>query len=324
MLADVPSNRIVLARTEEPQALRQAVAQGQLVRVRRGAYVHPETAPARGDSAETRARALVRAHAVHRQMRAPHVFSHETAALLWGLRTWTVAEVTHLRQRSRAGGERARDVARHVGVPERHMVIDGLPVTSLEQTVLDCALTLPVLDGLVVTDAALGQGLRVEVVRDLLAAVRKPNGRARAAMVLTLADGGAESAWETWLRYIALWRGLPRPTLQLPVPTRLGRFRVDVAWTEHRVLAEFDGQVKYADGAFGPDYSGRRALVEEKRREDAIAEAFGVRPLRFMATDARDPESVAQRLLAKFPPVVRASARIDRRLPRLAPWPSSR
>ncbi|WP_130411883.1 hypothetical protein [Xylanimonas ulmi] len=223
--------------------------------------------------------------------------------------------MTHLRQQSKPGGQRAGDVVRHVGLPESYGVIDGLPVTSLEQTVLDCALTMPPLDALVIADAALAHGLRLEATRDLLARVRKPNGKARAALVLDLAGGGSQSAWETWLRYLAARLGLPRPVLQFPVRTHLGVYRVDLAWPEHPVLAEFDGQVKYTDGAFGQDYSGRRALVEEKRREDAIAEALGVRPIRFMAADARDPDAVARRLLARFPPDVRAAARVDRRLP---------
>ncbi|QAY63139.1 hypothetical protein ET495_07680 [Xylanimonas allomyrinae] len=256
---------------------------------------------------------------MHAQVRAPHVFSHATAALIWGLRLWAVSDVTHLRQRSKPGGDRAADIARHVGLPAQHGIVDGLPVTSLEQTVLDCALTMPVLDALVVADAALGQGLREREVRQRLADVRKPNGTARAACVLGLMDGGSQSAWETWLRYVAARLGLPRPVLQYPVATHLGVYRIDLAWPEQRVLAEFDGQVKYTDGAFGRGYDGRRALVEEKRREDAIAEALGVRPVRFMAVDARDPEAVARRLLARFPPDVRAAARPDRRLPRPTP-----
>jgi hypothetical protein len=318
----VSSAKILLAREEEPNSLRRAVASGRLVRVRRGAYVpaDADATPSLTAAARRRARALERVRAVHAQLRAPHVFSHSTAALVGGLRLWNVDDVTHVRQRSRAGGDRAADIARHVGLPSEHGIIDHLPVTTLAQTVLDCALTMPVLDALVVADAALAQGLRTREVRDLLALVRKPNGKARAALVLDLADGASESAWETWLRYVAAGLGLPRPVLQFPVTTHLGVYRVDLAWPKERVLAEFDGQVKYADGELGRGYDGRRALVAEKRREDAIAEALGVRPIRFMAADARGPGAVARRLLARFPAETRNAATRDRRLP-LAPWP---
>ncbi|MCL1869905.1 MAG: hypothetical protein FWF90_05775 [Promicromonosporaceae bacterium] len=302
------SDKVVLAREREQGELRRLVGSGELRRVRRGGYV---VGPADGPDAA----ALAHLAVVHRQLRAPHVVSHASAALLWGLPLWRVPSVTHVRQASAMSGTRSSDVARHIGLPATRVEIDGIPTTTLEQTVLDCLLTMPALDGLVVADAALRRGLRADVVRERLAALTQRNGRARATLVLSLADAGAESAWETWLRYLALHAGLPRPTAQWVARTHLGTFRVDLGWPEHGVLAEFDGQVKYMDGAFGPGYDGRRALVEEKRREDAIAEAFGIRPLRFMATDARHPASSAKRLLARFPPRVRAQARPNPRLP---------
>ena len=67
--------------------------------------------------------------------------------------------------------------------------------------------------------------------------------------------------------------------------------------------------------AFGYGYQGRRALIEEKMREDAIAEALGMRPLRAVAADARDPQRLAARLTARFPAAVQRSLRPDRRLP---------
>ncbi|MCL1869678.1 MAG: hypothetical protein FWF90_04600 [Promicromonosporaceae bacterium] len=193
-------------------------------------------------------------------------------------------------------------------------------MTTLEQTVLDCLTWLPPLDGLVVADSALAAGLDRAAALAELADRRQRNGRARAATLLGLADRGAESEWETWLRYVALRAGLPAATTQLPVETHLGPMRVDLAWPAYGVLAEFDGAVKYTDGAFGAGYDGRRALVAEKRREDAIAEALGVRPVRFMATDARRPDLVVARLTARFPADVRAALRPDRRLPALPPW----
>ncbi|MFI2103171.1 hypothetical protein ACH436_07760 [Isoptericola sp. NPDC019693] len=81
------------------------------------------------------------------------------------------------------------------------------------------------------------------------------------------------------------------------------------------MLAEFDGRIKYRDGAFGPGYDAERALFEEKVREDAIVEHLGIRPLRFVARDARDPDGVARRLLARFPAEVRRAARVNPLLP---------
>jgi hypothetical protein len=253
--------------------------------------------------------------AVDRQLRSPHVFSHVSAALIWGLALWEPPERTHVYQRYRAGATAASDVARHLGTPSGCIEIDGVLATGLTRTVVDCLTALHPLEGLVLADSALTRGLDRDGARTELERRRQRNGRATALLVLELADAGAESSWESWLRYMALRVGLPRPVTQHPVVTRLGTFRVDLAWPEHNVLAEFDGLVKYQDDVLGVGYRGVQALADEKRRGDAIAEMTGRPLLRFMARDAAHPDDVAQRLLRAFPESVRRGARIDRRLP---------
>lgn len=309
-----PELRILLAHEHLPGELRRRLRSGELTRLRRGAHLPRADGPD-GGTPDPRSVAIAKIRATCASLRAPHVVSHASAALLWGLPLWNVPGATHVRQRGRAAGVHAADVVRHHGLPPAWAEIDGCPVTDLAATVLDCVTTMPLLDGLVVADAALARGIGADELETLLGASPRRNGRVRAATVLSLADGGAESAWETWLRYVALWAGLPRPVTQLPVVTHRGTVRVDLAWPAHHVLAEFDGAVKYVDGAFGARYDGRRALMEEKRREDAIAEALGVRPLRAVAADARDAENLARRLIARFPAEIRASIRRDRRFP---------
>ena len=87
--------------------------------------------------------------------------------------------------------------------------------------------------------------------------------------------------------------GLPKPTTQIPVRTRLGTFWGDLGWPEWRVLVEYDGRIKYEGG---PD-----ALLAEKRREDAIREA-GWSVLRITAQDLRDPAGLAARVRRLAPP----------------------
>lgn len=306
--------RILIARDHDPAALRRGVASGKLVRLRRGAY---RAAGADDDAAlaHDRRRALDRIHAVHRQLRAEHVFSHDSAALLWGAPLWAVPAVTHVLQRSRASSRSADDVARHHGLPERWLLVDGIPATDLTRTVVDCATTMHPLGALVVADWALTKGLDRDGALAMLDGRRRNNGRGRARFVLEHADPGAQSAWESWLRYMALRLGLPRPETQLPVDTRIGRFFVDLGWREHTVLLEFDGKVKYRDGAFGAGYDADDARFDEKVREDAITERTGVRPLRFVARHAGDPDMVIHRLLAAFPVDVRRAARVNRLLP---------
>ncbi|MCA5892918.1 hypothetical protein LEP48_06060 [Isoptericola sp. NEAU-Y5] len=304
--------RLLISREHDRAALRRAMADGALERVRRGAY-----RPSDGDPPRGRAHRLALDHvrATHQQLGARHVFSHVSAALVRGVPLWSAPTTTHLLQRSSASSRSARDIVRHRGLPDRWVEVDGLPVTDLVRTVVDCVTTLHPLEGLVVADWALAHGLdRDEAVAAVLAR-RRRNGRARGLLVLRSADGGAMPPWETWLRYLVLRLGLPRPETQFEVRTPVGKYFVDLAWVEHRVLAEFDGRIKYRDGEFGPGYDAERALFDEKVREDAITEHLGVRPRRFVARDAVDPRRSAERLLALFPPDVRRAARVNPLLP---------
>ncbi|MEU2201509.1 hypothetical protein [Isoptericola sp. NPDC019482] len=302
---------LLIARHHDPAELRRATAAREMERVRRGAYRAPRAA-----ALDPHAHARDHLAAVHRQLDAEHVLSHESAALVWGVPLWQTPTTTHVLQRSGASTRSARDIVRRRGLPERWVERGGLPITDLTRTVVDCVTTMHPLGGLVVADWALGQGLdRDEAIRQL---AERRRGVRRARLVLELAEERVDPPWETWLRYVAVRAGLPRPVTQFRVDTHAGRYEIDVVWLEHRVLAEFDGRIKYRDGAFGAGYDAERALFEEKVREDAITEHLGVRPLRFVARDARNPDQVARRLLARFPEEVRRAAR---RHPLLPPPP---
>jgi predicted transcriptional regulator of viral defense system len=149
---DVPA--LHLAREYADATVAARLRAGRWERVGRGAYVSatPPLSP--------RARALARIAAVHENLRTPHWFSHESAALIWGLPLWRDPPGVHVRQEGHVSAHRDRSVFRHRGeVAERHLVLVGrLPVTDLEQTMVDCARRLSPVAGLVVADAALRAG----------------------------------------------------------------------------------------------------------------------------------------------------------------------
>ncbi|MCB7136935.1 hypothetical protein [Cellulosimicrobium marinum] len=310
-------DRIHLARDHPEERVRHASATGEWERLRHGAYRDaPPPQPSR--HAAGRERLLDTARAVHRSLRADHVFSHTTAALVHRLRLWETPDRTDVVQSYRRSGSAAQDLRRHVGsvAPADRRVVRGLPVTSLPRTVADCLRTLPALDGLVLADSALAAGVRREEVAVLLDAAGSGRGTRRARHVLALADDGAESAWESWMRYLVLRLGLPRPTTQVPLRTEVGDVRADVGWPAWRLLLEFDGLVKYRTdrGGVAPASDPGSVLVAEKRRQEAI-ERLGFRVLRCTAYD--DPSDVARRVLRRVPPEVMAGLRVDRALPPL-------
>ena len=313
MIDDEP---VILAGELQRHVLDQARRAGELERLRRGAYrsVEKPRDEHRLQTARRRARAL--AAAAHRQLDADHVFSHETAALLHGLRLWRVPAVTHVVQAYRRSGGAAADLARHLGtVPSAHRVDqDGLPVTTLARTVADCARSMHPLEGLVIADHALARGVDLDECRAALGVTRRRNGTRRARWVLDHADAGADSAWETWLRYVALRSGLPQPITQAPITTARGVFHCDLGWPDWSVYAEFDGLVKYRDGGVRPGHHAAQELLREKERFDAIR-ATGINPVRVTAVGSSRLGEVTRALTARFPEELRRTLRQHPLLP---------
>lgn len=293
---------ILLARDHDDTTLRRALAAREIERLRRGAYVGIDPGENRLHAADrARRRAERTVVAVHRQLTAHHVFSHESAALLHGAPTWEVPRTVHVIQRYGAKADAAADVVRHRStLPDDDIVFLGdVPVTSVVRTVLDCISTLPPLGGLVVADWALAQGVRHNELVAALGVRTERRHRRRARLVLELADGGAQSPWETRTRYVLLRAGFPRPRTQVPVVTRIGTFHTDIGWDGWGPLVEFDGFVKYQDGVLRPGYDADAARFDEKRRDDAIR-AAGRRLLRITARD-RETE-IVRWVLRETPP----------------------
>ncbi|HEY0119466.1 MAG TPA: hypothetical protein VGC04_11860 [Cellulomonas sp.] len=279
--------KVALAGDHTRQEVAARVRRGQWHRVGRGAYLSSAAV------ADRRRVQLARIVGVHRRLRAPHVFSHDSAALLWGLPLWSDPDAVHVYQAHRPGAGRDATLSRHLGstAPADAVRVAGLPVTSLERTVLDCASTMRPLAGLVVVDAGLRAGVLPGEILRMIGANPGGRGMARARAVLDLADAGAESAQETAVRFVLLRAGLPRPQTQVRVETRAGTFWADLGWEQWRALVEYDGR---------PKYTGPEALIREKRRHDAIVEA-GWRVVRVTREDLRTPALLVGRLRRILP-----------------------
>jgi hypothetical protein len=318
-MATTDAPQVVLTSALGYDRIRPALRRGRLVRVRRGAYAGQD----RADWSH-RQMVLARCISIASQLSLPFAFSHETAAVLHRLPSTTKEPTTHISQLTTRSSRSARDIRRHVTTDLDDVVeIDGLPVTSLERTALDTALTPDPLTGLIHADAALGRLARVdrfkqaastarmELMRSSLLQRLHDRGPVRhcrvGRAVLTHANGFAESPGETWSRWLSLSRGLPAPVLQHEVFTASGWYFTDLAWLMEvdgrpwRVFVEYDGQVKYA----GTGAAVHRVLRKEQLREEDLRDAGmsgTVRVVRFDIEDWRHQDAAFARLLRTFPP----------------------
>jgi hypothetical protein len=148
----------------------------------------------------------------------------------------------------------------------------GFPVTTAARTLLDLARREPVRAVLPMVDDALRQRLITpDDLRPL--ALLSP----RSAAPFTLADGRAESVFESEVRLDLTLAGLAPEALQLEVRNAAGRWlaRVDLAWPSRGLIVELDGYATHGT----PE-----ALRADLLRQNALI-AAGWKVLRFAWAD---------------------------------------
>lgn len=284
---------------------RTAVDSGNLRRVLPGWYVPEEQWS--GRHAEDRL--LLRVLAVARTARTDPLFSHASAAAIWGLPLYGLpnrrVQVT-VPSSSRASS--TRTVQRHVTdlPPGSATRVAGIRCTSLQRTAIDLART----EAPEVSFAAADSALRLALPRsargttwteerarwlanvDNLAPVP---GKARARRLLAHIDPRSESPLESLSRLHLLKMGF-RVQLQVGVPApRGGPYRVDLELLDQQTLVEVDGRAKYQGNG---EAHGEAIFYAEKQRHDWITGTTGKRLIRWGAADVRSTRHLAERLRA--------------------------
>ncbi len=272
-----------------PDEVRRWVQDGEIVRVRRGAFVDPAVWLAAMDDERYRLRVM----AVMRSRVQSERATHHSSLALWRLPLWHVDR--GLVVLSGDVQETTTTSGLRVG-PMRGLVapadVDGLPCLSVADSVVTTA-SVSVEAGVVAGDAALhDERCSVSDLVDSARRLRRGlRGTARLRRTLAALDGKAESPGESRTRLVLLALGLPFET-QVELRERSGKLvgRVDFL-VAGRVVVEFDGAVKYA-GANGP-----AALVAEKLREDRLRE-LGYEVVRITWSELARPEMIAARIRA--------------------------
>jgi hypothetical protein len=266
-------------------------------RVRHGAYCFFETWAKASDIE----RHLILAHAVIRAQSGPVALSHVTSLAAQGVALWGAdLSRVHLTRLDGGVGRTTRDTVHHEGRIEDGQLVErgGLVVTHATQAVLEAATLLPVEAGLVSADSAQHLGLtsRDELARRFGQLHRWP-GTQKLHLVVSLADGRAESVGETRTRFLCWRENLPRPVLQYAVCDANGVLigHADFAWPDHGVLMEFDGKQKYGR-LLRPGADPTDVVFAEKRREDLMREITGWWFIRLIWADLQHPSATAARI----------------------------
>lgn len=164
--------------------------------------------------------------------------------------------------------------------------------SPLPEALAQLAVDHGIVPGVVSADAALrAQQVDAETLAAAVAVVASWRGGSRAAAMGSFVDGRRESVGESRCGVALALAGIG-VTPQVEVHTASGRLvgRVDFLVDGAKVVVEFDGKVKYADG-------DPRTLWSEKRREDELR-ALGYVVVRITWADLERPGAVAAKVRA--------------------------
>lgn len=252
------------------RAIKALVLHGKLVRLRHGCYIRSELWEKQSGPVRSRQLIYAHAHGTLTSSAGGYVYSHTSAARLHRLYVWDVDDLIHLLLPGSPSSRRlGKDVRGHTRPwTEADVVTLGsLRVTSLERTVVDCAMMLGHRQALVLMDHALRLRADKALMERMADGLQGRRGIRTLQFALTHADPRSESAGETLTRELLIRLNLPLPEPQVTVDTRAGRYRLDFAWKEKKVALEFDGKTKYFD--YKP---AAEVLYQERQRENALTE----------------------------------------------------
>lgn len=292
------------------KALAASVRAGSLVRLAHGAYIGAD----RWERMFPEERLLAATLAYAKRYRERGwVFSHESAAVLWGLPLYKLDSLrVHVAVSAESPSQSTRAVARHSASHGRVEIVEaaGVRFTGLERTLIDLAHAGSAETAIGAADAGIRRLFRVERDRRVpevdrwrarqLKAMKRSwqPGVRQARQILTLADGRAESVLESVSRLQLSRLGVSH-TVQVPISGIHGRpYWVDFEFDGQDIFGEVDGATKYIDPRFQAGLTPKQTVLAEKRREDEIRGLTGYRVVRWGAQDVLNARLFGDRLAA--------------------------
>lgn len=293
--------------------LRSLIARGELVPVSRGVArwtqsVH-DAATAGAHPRDDAYRARVRGSMLVANPTA--VVSHQSAALLWGMRSFDdwpgmVAQTVPPGH----SGHSSRWVDRHVHALDQTIRLDGMRVTTSARTVADVARTASRAQAFCLAATGLFVPRRGASIADLehvrveLERLGAARGVRAARAIVELVGTGCESPAEAFSLLRMLDAGFVRPQQQVEFTDAQGSIVVDCFWPEVGLVGECDGLMKYLRDDRGDGIGASAAVVSEKLREDRLR-VLGLRVVRWTTDTLRDARAFAVLLATAGVPIAR-------------------
>jgi len=202
-----------------------------------------------------------RCHAYQCRMPPHQVFSHVTAALLYGIplpwRLQTDPRLHVLVHEVRCSPRMAGVVGHQSqDSPASGRLIDGLPVTSPVSTWMQLGAVLTERELIAAGDYLVSTTLErpvplatLQELRDSVAAGKRHRGIRRLRNALPRVRTGVESPKETEVRLIVVDAGLPEPVTNFTIRDSAGHHvaRIDLAFLDYRVGLDYEGDVHRLD-----------------------------------------------------------------------------
>lgn len=258
----------------ELSAMSRGVRRGLLCQPYRGMYVQLECWNAL-DPLE-RTRYVVRTLAL---MHPDWIFCGPTAAIMYRLDcSYRFAMPVCITVPGQHGGVSSSKLKRYAIADPEPRVWNGIRLTSLRRTLVDCAIRLPLRYALSPVESAVRNGwIDRDALRLFVAGMSYLRGRGQALRVIEMAEGLSENGGEAECKVVLDRLGFPVDGQQvefpcLSMPNR--RHRVDYYWRRDDgsvVVGELDGLDKYVDPSMTGGRGIRSVVDDERDRQECLA-----------------------------------------------------
>lgn len=296
---------------QDARHLAKQAKRGELVRIRRGAYVRA----ASWAELNERQRHGLQAAALVNAAKTPPLFNLQTAALLWGLGIVSAPKRLCTVTDDPRGGRSKHGIRRSLGSLDSGVAqLGDFQVTDKARTTVELAAALNFAEALAVVDSsrrnqrwgdaleagnwskdkAWGPPARMDELTEAISALSSASRKRRAQSVLDLSSEESESVGESMSRAQMILLNFPMPSLQGSFTLRNGRTaRTDFWWRELDLVGEFDGHGKYLRQEWRGNQTLQQAVMAEKDRENGLR-ALGLTVVRWDWSDMMNPRVFAR------------------------------